>query len=94
MKCTFSRNPIKHIFCDLYNLILKRKTKIWRSKRHVCRCCVCGNTLDSTKDKWCPEECGWIKLIGGRLSGLWICWYCQNTKDYYEELKGRSYAKT
>ena len=91
MKITFSNNPIAHLSCDIENWILKVKTKRWQNGRHICKCHVCGAVLDSSKDKWCPEECGWERLRNRHTYNPWICHSCLEhhddvwvRKEYYE----------
>lgn len=75
MKVTFSMNPIDQFLCDLDNYILKIRNKRWQNGRHRCKCHVCGQILDSAKDKWCPEECGW-KRLKENIYNPWICHQC------------------
>ena len=76
MRTTFSVNPINRLLCDIENWKEKMITKHWRNGRHICRCHVCGYTLDSTKDKWSPEECGWMRLKDKHIYDPWICHSC------------------
>lgn len=76
MIITLSKNPISRILCNIENWILDVKTKRWRNGKHVCKCHICGDVLDSTKDKWCPEECGWKRLENKRMYNPWICHSC------------------
>ena len=71
-----SKNPITRLLCDIDNYALKIKNKRWNSGRHRCKCHVCGEILDSKKDKWCPEECGWMRLKDKRIYDPWVCHSC------------------
>lgn len=55
-------NPINQLLCNIENWKEKMIAKRWQNGRHICRCHACGYTLDSAKDKWLPEECGWKRL--------------------------------
>lgn len=81
MKITMSNNPVDCLICSLDNYILKIKNKRWNSGRHTCKCHVCGKVLDSKKDKWCPEECGWMRLKDKKIYDPWICHNCLEHHD-------------
>ena len=80
MKVTISTNIIDHLLCDIDNYILHVKNKKWNNGRHRCKCHVCGQILDSQKDKWCPEECGWMRLKG-KIYSPCICHQCLEHHD-------------
>ena len=82
MKVTMSSNIIDHLLCDIENYILHIKNKKWNNGRHRCKCHVCGQILDSQKDKWCPEECGWIRLKG-KIYDPWVCHQCLEHHDSF-----------
>lgn len=81
MQVTFSNNPIDRLSCDISNWILKLKHKRWHNGLHSCICHVCGKTLISSKDEYCPEECGWMKLRGRNIYNPWICHGCLEHHD-------------
>ena len=80
LKVTMSSNIINQLLCDLENFTLKVKNKRWNKGRHRCRCHICGQILDSRKDNWCPEECGWMRLKG-KIYDPWICHQCLEHHD-------------
>lgn len=78
MKITLSNNPIDRLLCTLDNYLMELKSKHWRKGNYKCTCWLCGKTLTS-KDKYCPEECGWVKIKGYRYA--WICHQCFGHHD-------------
>lgn len=89
MIVTFSKNPFRRFLCHMKNKIMEEKTKKWRNGRHVCRCHVCGDVLDSRKDRYCPEECGWMRLESKIIYDPWICHSCLEHHDSFWERKKR-----
>ena len=81
MVIAVSKNPIARISCSIGNYREKIITKRWRKGRHVCICHVCGEVLDSAKDKWSPEECGWKRLKDKYIYNPWICHSCLEHHD-------------
>lgn len=56
--------------------IEKIRHKQWNNNPHnSVFCCICGQTLNPAKSKYCPEECGWWK-IKDIYSTRWICHSC------------------
>lgn len=90
MKITMSKNPINRLLCSIDNHALEVKNKHWNSGRHKCRCHICGEVLDSKKDKWCPEECGWIRLKDKKIYDPWICHSCLEHHDSFWKRKDKN----
>lgn len=90
MKITMSKNPFNCLLCSIDNYALKVKNKRWNSGRHKCRCHICGEVLDSKKDKWCPEECGWIRLKDKKIYDPWICHSCLEHHDSFWKRKDKN----
>lgn len=87
MKITMSKNLINRLLCSIDNHALEVKNKHWNSGRHKCRCHICGEVLDSKKDKWCPEECGWERLKDKKIYDPWICHSCLEHHDSFWKRK-------
>ena len=66
---------VDNLLTYMENKRLEIKNKRWRNGVHSCVCHVCRQVLDSRRDKWCPEECGWRKLKGN-IYYPWICHQC------------------
>lgn len=81
MIVSFSNNPIDRLYCYISNTACDIKDKRWRNGRHRCRCHVCGTILNSQKDKWCPESCGWMRLKQKKIRDPWICHSCLEHHD-------------
>lgn len=90
MKITMSNNPFNCLLCSIDNYALEVKNKRWNSRRHKCRCHICGEVLDSKKDKWCPEECGWIRLKDKKIYDPWICHSCLEHHDSFWKKKDKN----
>ncbi len=90
MKITMSNNPFNCLLCSIDNYALEVKNKRWNSGRHKCRCHICGEVLDSKKDKWCPEECGWIRLKDKKIYDPWICHSCLEHHDSFWKRKDKN----
>lgn len=93
MKITMSKNPINRLLCSIDNHALEVKNKHWNSGRHKCRCHICGEVLDSKKDKWCPEECGWERLKDKKIYDPWICLSCLERHDSFWKRKDNQWTK-
>lgn len=79
MWLSFIRNPIDKLYCWANNTYEKYTHWYWNKKPHVVECCICGEKLDSRRDKYSPEECGWISMRGGTR---WICHQCDSHRDF------------
>lgn len=90
MKITMSKNPIHRLLCNIDNYALEVKNKRWNNGRHKCRCHVCEEVLDSKKDKWCPEECGWERLKDKKIYDPWICPSCLERHDSFWKRKDKN----
>ena len=90
MKITMSNNPFNCLLCSIDNYALEVKNKSGNSGRHKCRCHICGEVLDSKKDKWCPEECGWIRLKDKKIYDPWICHSCLEHHDSFWKRKDKN----
>lgn len=83
------RNPFIRFQTYLENKINEHRTKIWRSKPHKCICHVCGQVLDSRDVRFCPEECGWIRLRGN-WPNPYICHQClEHHKEHWVKKEDR-----
>lgn len=59
--------------------------KRWRHKPHVVECVICGKLLQSKKDYYSPEECGWMKIVDsawGTRKYWWMCHKCFYHRDF------------
>lgn len=79
MKFTLSDNPISRLSCLLDNKKEELSEIIWRKgKQKTIECRICGDTLDSYKDKYSPMQCGWHKV--NKYS--WICHCCFDHRNF------------
>lgn len=81
MRITLSSNPIDKLSCILHNYLMELKNKHWRKGNYKCTCRICGKTLTSKKDEYCPEECGWMRLKDKKIYDPWICHQCLEHHD-------------
>ena len=66
MQFTLSNNPIDKLVCWFYNTKEDISPVYWiNGKQKKAECRICGDVLDSWKDKYSPMQCGWHK-IGNR----------------------------
>lgn len=82
MMFSFSSNTFDKLYCWFYNKHEDLTQKRWNSKPHYVRCRICGRVLNSVKDDYSPEQCGWrhFKKYG------WICHSCDGHHyEYYVE---------
>ena len=86
MRITFSNNPIDHIQCWLSNKYEDYTQYVWNKKHHRVTCRICGDVLDSNKEKYSPEQCGW-KKINGYTYKTWICHRCLEHRDFKPFIK-------
>lgn len=86
MQITLSKNPIINIKCWLGNEYEKLTQIRWKREHHRVVCRICGDVLDSTKDPYSPEECGWYRLKG-RIFRPWICHKCLCHRNFQPFIK-------
>lgn len=84
MVITLSNNPIDQLVCKYYNWYEKYTHKVWNKKRHYTQCIICGDVMDSAKDKYSPEECGWEQIRGQQR---WICHMCDSHRNFKPYIK-------
>lgn len=86
MKITFLNNLISQICCWLdneYELLTQLR---WKSKHHRVKCHICGEILDSSTEKYSPEQCGW-KRLKNEWCRPWICHSCLCHRDFKPYIK-------
>lgn len=83
MTFTFSHNPIDILNVKLMNLHEQYTHWVWNRKRHNVKCIICGKVLDSKRDLYSPEECGW----GSVDKYTWICHRCLCHRDFRPYIK-------
>ena len=79
MVFTFSNNPIDRLGCWIENKKEELSRVKWRMGKHKkIECRICGDILDSRKDIWSPEQCGWHKVN----KYTWICHRCMDHRNF------------
>lgn len=79
MVFTFNNNPIDKLYCWVENKKEDISRVCWLTgKRKKVECRICGNILDSYKDIWSPEQCGWHRV--NKYS--WICHRCFDHRNF------------
>lgn len=84
MRITFSNNPIDKLSCYIDNKKEELSRIRWLMGKHKeVECRICGDILDSYKDIWSPEQCGWHRV--GKYS--WICHRCMDHRNFRPFIK-------
>ena len=80
MMFTFNNNPVDRLLCKINNEILEPLQRVrWlMGKRKKVECHICGNVLDSWKDSYAPEQCGWFRIN----KYMWICHRCWGHRNF------------
>ena len=79
MQFTFSNNPIDKLICKIHNTREDLSRVKWlMGKRKKVECHICGKVLDSWKDMYSPEQCGWFRIN----KYMWICHSCIGHRNF------------
>lgn len=79
MVFTFNNNPIDKLGCWIANKKEELSRVNWLMGKHKkIECRICGDILDSRKDIWSPEQCGWHKVN----KYTWICHRCMDHRNF------------
>ena len=79
MQISMSNNPIDKLDCYLHNKKEELSRVIWlMGKRKKVECRICGDVLDSWKDFYAPEQCGWHRVT----KYAWVCHRCFDHRNF------------
>lgn len=70
---------LDNLYCHAINKYEDFTHWYWNKSPHRVRCIICGDIMNSKKDKYSPEEAGWRSIKGGKR---WICHRCDAHRDF------------